>query len=151
MRIYLDTCCLSRIFDDQTQIRIHQETEVIQRILNRLQDEDWLWISSTVLVREVEGNPNEGQRSQIESWLTDANQNVVVDAGEVSRGKYLESISFKKNDALHLACAESGSADVFLTTDDNLLKKAKSVQTQLNIQVDNPYEWLQKVRKNEDT
>ena len=151
MRIYLDTCCLSRIFDDQTQIRIHQETEAIQRILNRLQDGDWLWISSTVLGREVEENPNEGQRFQIESWLTDANQNVAVDAGEVSRGKYLESISFKKNDALHLACAESGSADVFFTTDDNLLKKAKSVQNQLNIQVDNPYEWLQKVRKNEDT
>ena len=151
MRIYLDTCCLSRIFDDQTQIRIHQETEAIQWILNRLQDGDWLWISSAVLGREVEKNPNEGQRSQIENWVTDAHQDIAVDAGEVSRGKYLESINFKKNDALHLACAESGSADVLLTTDDNLLKKAKSVQTQLNIQVDNPYEWLRKVTKNEDT
>ena len=54
-------------------------------------------------------------------------------------------------DALHLACAESGSADVLLTTDDKLRNKARSVQTQLNIEVDNPLEWLQKVRKNEHT
>ncbi len=151
MRIYLDTCCLSRIFDDQTQTQVRQEAEAIQWILNRFQDRYWLWISSKVLVTEIENNPNEEQRSQIRGWLTDTHQNVAVEAGQTSRGAYLESISFKKNDALHLACAESGSVDVFLTTDDRLLKKAKSVQTQLNIEVDNPLEWLKKVAKNENT
>ncbi len=83
--------------------------------------------------------------------MTDAHQDVTIKIGEISRGKYLESISFKENDALHLACAESGSADVLLTTDNGLLNKAKSVQTQLDIEVDNPLGWLQKVRKNENT
>ena len=151
MKIYLDTCCLSRIFDDQTQIQVRQETEAIKLILSQLQDGLWTWISSEILGEEVGKNPNETHRSQIENWLTDAHQDVTIKIGEISRGKYLESISFKENDALHLACAESGSADVLLTTDNGLLNKAKSVQTQLDIEVDNPLGWLQKVRKNENT
>ena len=149
MRIYLDTCCLSRLFDEQTQTNVRRETEAIELILSRLQDGSWTWISSVILRSEVEKNPNEIQRFQIENLLTNAHQD--VETSETSRGEYLESISFKENDALHLAGAESRSADVFLTTDDRLLKKAKSMQTQLNIQVDNPLEWLQKVIKNEDT
>jgi len=34
-------------------------------------------------------------------------------------------LNFKYHDALHLAFAEAGGADVFLTTDDRLLRKAK--------------------------
>lgn len=151
MRIYLDTCCLSRRFDDQTQIRIHQETETIRRILNNFQEGNWLWISSEVLVDEIENNPNEEQRSQIKNWVAGAHKDVAVGTSEISRGRQLETLTFQAMDALHLACAESGSADVLLTTDDRLLNKARSVQTQLNIEVDNPLEWLKKVRKNEHT
>ena len=35
MRIYLDSCCYNRPFDDQTQERIHLESEAILTILNR--------------------------------------------------------------------------------------------------------------------
>ncbi len=150
-RIYLDTCCLSRRFDDQTQIRIHEETEAIGQILNYFQDGHWLWISSGVLVEEIENNPNETKRIQIKRWLIHVDQDISVETSEMSRGRQIETLTFQAMDALHLACAESGSADVLLTTDDKLLKKAKSVQTQLNIQVDNPHEWLQKVTKNENT
>lgn len=151
MRIYLDNCCLSRIFDDQDQSKVRQETEAILLILSHLQDGTWTWISSDILGWEVEKDPNEMHRTHIENLLTDAHQYVAIETGKTSRGIYLESISFDKKDALHLACAESGSADVLLTTDNKLFKKAKSVQTELNIQVDNPLAWLQKVTKNENT
>ena len=151
MKIYLDTCCLSRRFDNQTQTRVRQETEAIQMILNRFQEGNWLWISSRILVDEIENNPNETERVQIKRWLIHVHQDVLREKSEILRGKQLETLTFHAKDALHLACAESGSADVLLTTDDRLLNKAKSVQTQLNIQVDNPLEWLQKVVKNEST
>ena len=151
LKIYLDTCCLSRLFDDQTETKIRQETEAIQWILSNIQEGAWQWISSSVLRNEVENNPNEIHRSQIESWLIEAHQDVTVGRIEGLRGKHLESISFKKADALHIACAESATVDVFLTTDDRLLKKAKSVQSHLYIQVDNPLEWLLKAIKNENT
>ena len=41
------------------------------------------------------------------------------------------------------ANAESGNADVFLTTDDRLLRRAKRLSSKLHVQVENPYEWLQ--------
>jgi len=36
MRIYLDVCCLNRPFDDQTQERIHLESEAVLIILSNI-------------------------------------------------------------------------------------------------------------------
>lgn len=33
MRIYLDACCLSRLTDDQSQAKIHEEAEAVEQIL----------------------------------------------------------------------------------------------------------------------
>lgn len=33
MKIYLDACCLNRLFDDQTQDRIRLESEVVVLII----------------------------------------------------------------------------------------------------------------------
>ena len=67
---------------------------------------------------------------------------------ERTRAAYLESLGFKLFDALHIACAESGSADVLLTTDDRMLRLAKRHSAQLQVYVENPYTWLQKVTEN---
>ena len=151
LKIYLDTCCLSRSFDDQMQIRIYQETEFIGQILAQILSGHWHWISSDVLVDEVEQIPDLDQRSQIEDLITDAHQTVSVGTNEILRGKQLETLGFKELDALHLACAESGSVDVFLTTDDGLLKIAKRYNVPLRVRVENPYIWFQEMIKNERT
>ena len=57
----------------------------------------------------------------------------------------LESLGFKHYDALHIACAESGGADVLLTTDDRMLRLAKRHSAQLQVRVENPYTWLQTI------
>jgi hypothetical protein len=49
--------------------------------------------------------------------------------------------------ALHLACAEVGGADVFLTTDDRVVKIAHRKKGLLNLRVDNPVRWLEEVLK----
>lgn len=61
------------------------------------------------------------------------------------RALYLEKLGFGGVDALHLACAESINADVFLTTDDRLLKQAKRHQQVIDIEVDNPLRWFERV------
>lgn len=43
---------------------------------------------------------------------------------------------------LHLACAESGDAQLFLTTDDRLLRRAHRFTDQIKLQVENPLIWL---------
>ena len=147
--IYFDTCCLNRLFDEQTQPRIRREAEVINQILNHIRAGDWHWISSSVLVVEVERAPDPVQRSEIMDWLTIAYQTVAVGSPEILRGKHLETLGFKEWDALHIACAESGDADVFLTTDDGILSRAKRSGSQLRVRVENPYTWLQEVEENE--
>ena len=147
-KIYLDTCCLSRLFDPLTQARVRQEAEAISRILAYFFSGDWHWISSKVAVDEVEQTPDVSKRSQIKTFLAFVHQNVFVGAREISRGQQLEALGFKEQDALHLACAESGEADLFLTTDDRLLKRAKRYYPQLNIRVENPDTWLQEVTEN---
>ena len=62
---------------------------------------------------------------------------------ETFRGKQLEALGFKEYDALHIACAETGEADIFLTTDDAVIRRAKRLGSQLHVRVKNPDTWLQ--------
>lgn len=147
--IYFDTCCLSRLFDVQTQPRVRRETLAINLILDQIRAGYWHWISSDALVEEVEKAPDLEQRSRVKDWLIDARYVVSVVAREISRGKQLEALGFKELDALHIACAESGNVDIFLTTDDGLLRRAKHNSSHLHVRVENPYTWLQEIGENE--
>ena len=141
-KIYLDTCCLSRPFNDQISIRIRRETEAVEMILKNFSTGDWSWIVSGVLTLEVDNNRDMSQRNEMKYQMADAYINVSISEIERARGRDLEKLGFKQLDALHLACAERGNADVFLTTDDRLLRRAKRLSSKLRVQVENPYEWL---------
>ena len=151
LKIYLDTCCLNRPFNDQTQARIRRETEAIQTLLKYCFTRQWLWITSDVLIFEVNNTPNQIQRDYMRTQLNRAHQNVSIGAIENTRGEELEALGFKWFDALHLACAESSNADVFLTTDDRLLRRANRVSALLQVRVENPYAWLQEEVRGERT
>ena len=142
-KIYLDTCCLSRPFNDQTPVRIRRETKAIEIILKNFVTGDWHWIISEILTFEVDNNRDMSQRFQMKSQMANAHINVSIGEIERKRGRDLEKIGFKRLDALHIACAESGNADVFLTTDDRLLRRAKRLSSKLHVQAENPYRWLQ--------
>lgn len=144
-KIYLDTCCLSRLFDPSMQARIAQEAEAVNRILTYCFSGRWYWIASDVLLSEVNRTPDLEERFQIRAWLALAHQTIRVGARETSRSQQLETLGFQKLDALHIVCAESGEADIFLTTDDRRLRRAKRYHDQLDIRVENPSTWLQEV------
>ena len=144
-KVYLDTCCLIRTFDDQTQLRIQHETEAIVHIIANFQAGRWLWISSGILMFEVNQTFDSTQRDDINDILNYVHQTVRIRAEEKARGETLEALGFKAADALHIACAESGNADVLLTTDDRMLGQAKRRLAQLHVRVENPHIWLQEV------
>ena len=143
--IYLDTCCLGRPFDEQTQERVRHETEAIEKIIDYFFLGRFHWISSSAVETEVGKNPNVTQRNQIQSQFSLAYQTVQVGAGEIARAAHLEKFGFPLFDALHIACAESGGADVLLTTDDVFLNRAKRLRQHLYVAVENPHTWLQAV------
>lgn len=145
LRIYLDTCCLSRLFDPQTQERVCQETEAIGRILAYCFRGYWYWVSSTILSDEVGQTADLIKRFQVETLLSRSHQTISAGTDVETRGQNLELLGFQRLDALHIASAEIGEVDVFLTTDDRLLRRAKRYHAQLRVGIENPSTWLQEV------
>lgn len=149
LKIYLDTCCLSRLDDIATDVRIQREAEAVETIIDYCSTGQWLWIGSEVLTFEVNNTPDPSKRLKVKMRLNHLHQKVWVGPIENSRGLQLEALGFKWFDALHLACAESGNVDIFLTTDNGILRRARRFNSQLRVRVENPYEWLQEITRDE--
>ena len=143
MKIYLDVCCLNRPFDDQTQERVHLETEAIEFILLHFEKEDWRWVGSEALIYEVNHVTNIDRRFNIFRLMSLIQESRSVSEKSIARAKQLVDLGFKALDALHIACAEDAKADVFLTTDDRLLKTAMRNAKVIDVCVANPLKWLE--------
>ncbi len=104
----------------------------------------WDLIISVVSKYEVANTPDNARRKQLELMIEIADDMIEINENIEKRAKQFEiSTGMKAFDALHLACAET-KADVFLTVDDQFLKKARSIEN-LNVQVENPLKWAEKV------
>lgn len=144
-RIYLDVCCLNRPFDDQRQDRIRLEAEAVLLIMGRCEIGTWQWLSSTVVEEEVNNTPNRERRTRVWHMLSGAHDTVALTAAAVTRAQELKTLGFRTYDALHLACAEQATVDIFLTTDDRVLRIATRHTAQLKVRVANPLDWLLEV------
>jgi predicted nucleic acid-binding protein len=145
MLIYLDVCCLNRPFDDQTQDRIRLEAEAVLLILERCQAGEWRLLGSEAVDYEISRIPDVDRQRKVFHLASVARVKQVVSEAVQTRAEELERLGFKALDALHLACAEAGSTEVFLTTDDQFLAKAKQYGNILHVRVANPVLWLMEV------
>ena len=143
----MDVCCLNRPFDDQTQDRIRIESEAVLAILNQCMD-DWILVGSEVIDYEISKIPDEERRRKVEILASISKEKVIVDDNIIKRALELEKIGLKPIDALHVACAEK-SADVMLTTDDDIVKKVKANKNLIKVRVENPVRWLMEVLESE--
>ncbi len=141
-RIYLDVCCFNRPFDDQSQARIRIETEAVLGILERCEVGEWELIGSEMIETEVSQIADQERRQRIESALEMARSRIIVDDRIENRGNELQSLGFQGFDAIHVACAEMAQADVFLSTDDRLLRRAVRYRERLTVTVNNPAIWF---------
>ncbi len=147
MKVYLDACCLNRPFDDQRQLRIRLESEAIVIVLEKFQSGEWQWLGRQALLYELSQNPDVERRQRTLALARMAHENVALTDETLQRAEALEQMGFDAYDAVHLACAEAGGADVFLTTDDRMVKVARRRKGLLNLRVDNPVRWLEEVLK----
>ena len=147
MKVYLDACCLNRPFDDQSQPRVRFEAEAISLILEKLNQREWDWVGSEILLYEVGQNPDLENRQRVLSFASLAHQVVELSDKILSRADELEEAGFDSYDAIHLASAEFGKVDVFLTTDDQILKVAARKKSLFSFTVENPVKWLEEVLK----
>lgn len=144
-KIYLDNCVLNRPFDDQSQERVRLETEAILLILSRIERKEWTWIGSQALEIEIRQAPDAEQRSRLRRVTEFVSLTIEIGEQELKRAGKLQDLGFVGFDAVHLACAESGKTDVFLTTDDRLLRVAKKFAKRLDVKVENPLDWMKEI------
>jgi len=145
LKIYLDVCCLNRPFDNQTQDRIHLESEAILSVLNHSQNSNWDIVGSEAIDIEIDKMIDNEKKLKVNILASIHQSYIVVDRSVETRALELSELGFKTFDALHIACAEKGSANVLLTTDDNLLSKAFKHGNMLRIKTRNPLEWVAEV------
>lgn len=146
MRIYLDACCLGRLTDDQRQTRVREEAEAVEKILRMVREGLIAWVSSSVLNLEVSRNPDSERRRDTEALLMFATEVSIPNSATAELAKCIEGLGIAPFDALHLATADQSRADVFLTTDDDLLRRARRDRALLHIRVENPVSWLREVQ-----
>lgn len=149
-KIYLDVCCLNRTLDNLEQSRIRLEAEAVTEIIQNCEDGKWILMNSDVIEFEVSQHPDSSKQEQVNAILRVANIYIQSSENIELRAEELMKFNFKFQDALHLAFAEAGDADIFLTTDDRLLRKAKQYKDTLKIEVENPTIWLMAILQTEE-
>lgn len=149
-RVYMDVCCLNRPLDDLEQVRVRLEAEAVTEIIQNCEANTWVLVNSDIIEFEVARHSDVSKREVIYSSLKISQEYLKATSAIEARAEELMQLSFKFHDALHLAFAESGNVDVFLTTDDRLLKKARQHQKLIRVNVENPTIWLINVLQYED-
>ena len=140
MKLYLDACCLNRPFDDQLQTRVRLEAEAVLSILEMAEAGELEIIGSDIIDDELSQMPDNERREKVELFLALASSQVALTLAIEQRAIELQKWNIAPLDALHLASAESARADYFLTTDDDLLRRAK--RAGLKVKIENPAKWL---------
>lgn len=122
MRIYLDNCCFNRPFDDQTQFKIHLETQAKLYIQKKIKDGIYELVWSYILDFENGKNPYKEKRASIAPWKEIASVCISEETEEIlSFAESLTGKGIRTYDALHIACAVAAECDYYLTTDKKLL------------------------------
>ena len=137
MIVYLDNCCYNRPFDDQTQERIHLESEAILAVLKMGQMKRIVIAGSDILELEITCMSDENKKRKVQDLYKVADIHISYTSQIRNRSEEIASISkIRTFDSLHIAAAEEANADVLLTTDDKFEKMAEKLD--LKTRVVNP-------------
>lgn len=141
MKVYLDNCCYNRPFDDQTQDRIHLESEAVLAILKACENGSIQILSSPIVRMEIDKYSNEDKREKVRALYSLANPDIPFNDEIKIRAEELRSkSSIRLMDSLHVATAEAGKVDAMLTADDKLIKACARLN--LGVKVVNPVTFL---------
>ena len=144
LKLYLDTCCYNRPFDDLEQEKINLEANAIENIFRKHINKEVEIYKSMVIDFEISKIKLDNKRRQVED-LYDAMELSQINYSQELKQRAIELKQFniKDMDALHLAFAESSDIDYFITTDRLLINASK--RANLKIKVINPIEFIMEV------
>lgn len=135
---------MKRPFDDQTQPRIHLESEAVLALLSAPPEKVEI-LRSVAHDLENDQNPLALRAAKVRRWLNGLPLPDLPDAALKARIEELIVMGFKNFDAFHLTCAELGSAEVLCTCDDRFLATAARHAATLKVRVVSPVELAREV------
>jgi predicted nucleic acid-binding protein len=144
-KIYMDVCCLNRPFDNQSQVRVHLESEAILQIIQFSKNGKLNWFNSDVIEFEIDNIENEDKKEKVLTLLELSTSKIELNDGIINKSKDIQKLGLSPLDALHVAVAIFIQVDVFLTTDDKLEKIGKKNKSTLGIDIDNPLNWIKNI------
>ena len=104
-------------------------------------------LSSEVMDIEIENTNDKWKKSKIYELYKLAEEKIMLNDKIVKRAFEIQNSGIKSFDSLHVASAEFSKADIFLTTDKNLLRVAGRLK--LDVILANPLNWFMEVNENE--
>jgi len=143
----MDVCCLNRPFDNLTQDRVYLEAEAILSIISHCEKREWKLLASGVIDIELMKLKDTDRLERVRALYSAASERISLNEIAENRAVFFQKNGIKPYDSLHLALAEISNADVFLTTDDRLLKAANRIG--VKIKTANPISWLMEVMNDE--
>jgi len=142
MKLYFDTCCYNRPYDNQAQKKIRDESLAISRIIKTRHIYGHIVYSSLALDEEIGMIINADKKRNVLRLYTQT---------ATMRADYVENVfnyvvplakqaGIKGYDVFHLCYSVVVAADYLLTVDDPFLKAASGLS--LPVKVINPLQFL---------
>ncbi len=140
-RIYLDTCAWCRPFDDPSHPRILQESDEVVEILKKVDSGEFEIIDSSALHAEISMITPKIKEETVLSLVKHVTNRfaVVTENIEKLAAELIKTCAIDAMDALHIAVAIENEVELFITTDDIILNKAKCI-SRYKITIKNPRE-----------
>lgn len=125
LKIYLDSCCYNRPFDDLTQLKIKNEAVAKMYIQSLIKFDSLDLYTSFMLSYEISKIPFEKNREHIIYFI---NEHSSFHVGEAKKSEVtpasieIMETGIKYKDSIHMACSLFAECDYFITTDKRILK-----------------------------
>jgi predicted nucleic acid-binding protein len=138
MKIYLDTCCYNRPYDDQAQGRIRAEAEAVQNIIVLAQFYGYAIYGSPALDAEI----GEIEDDEKREYVLNLYRQSVTDRARYNKAVFgrvkplAMAAGVKGIDVHHLAFAVAAGVDYLVTADKQFIKSAAGLL--LPVKVINP-------------
>jgi predicted nucleic acid-binding protein len=142
VRIYLNTSALNRPFDDLSVAKVRIEAEAVLLLVAEIEAGRAELVSSEYLLFEVTQTPDADRARRVMTLVRLSKTLVNASPAVVSRAHGLERLGLRGLDALHIASAEVATADLLITTDDRMLRRARRAAAQLQVNVVTPVQGL---------
>jgi predicted nucleic acid-binding protein len=148
MKVYFDTCCYGRPYDDQTEPNTKVETDAILGAVELCKLAEVTIFGSPALIDEIDDidDGDKGTRKTVREFYDDTVTNYIPKSADiVLRARDFMAQGMKEYDSYHLSFAEAAKVDFLVTTDKKFIRRAARFGAVIDVV--NPITFLPEVEK----